>query len=145
MLKNLFEYLKIEEKLISDLLMLARKQQSALLDYDMSAVAKIAVAQESVARKLKIQEEERIKLLMDWLELGRKDALSIKLSMIEGKLSGEILEQLKTKRESLRVSIAELNEVNKANQILANRGKKNVNQMMGLFTSGQNRVCNVVV
>jgi hypothetical protein len=145
MLKKLLEYLIYEEKLIGDLLMLATKQKEALAGYDISSVGKIALAQESVARKLKLQEEQRIKLLMDWLELGRKDALSIKLSMIEKKLNGPSLDRVKAHRESLRVKIAELSEVNKQNQILANRGRKNVGQMMGLFTSGQNRVCNVVV
>lgn len=145
MLTTLLAHLNTEYKLLGDLLMLARKQQRALLDYEIANVAKIALAQESVARKLKIQEEERIKLLMDWLELGRKDALSIKISMIESKLKGDSLERLKQYREALRVRIQELAEVNKANQILANRGQKSVKQMMGLFTGGQNRVCNVVV
>lgn len=145
MLKKLLEQLRQEEKLISDLLMLAGKQQRALLDYDMVSVGKLALAQESVARKLKIQEEERIKLLMDWLELGRKDALSIKLSMIEQKLSGDAMTMIRAYRESLKTKISDLHETNKANQILANRGKKSVGQMVGLFTSGNSRVCNVVV
>ncbi|GAB5466267.1 MAG: hypothetical protein Kapaf2KO_17030 [Candidatus Kapaibacteriales bacterium] len=145
MLELLFVTLEKEEKLLDEMINLAKQQQDALVSYNQSRINTVTKLQESLSNELKAIEDERIEMLMNWLELDRKNAMAIRLSMIESKLKGESLTRMKEYRKRMGSKVSELSQTNRNNQILAARAKRNNNSMMSLFATEDNKVCNVVV
>lgn len=143
MIKKLIAILETEIKQLGEIILLAKRQQKALVNYDVIELGLIATGQEELIKKLKETEEFRIKLLISWLGITKKDALSLKLSKIEEQLKSEAYEIIKNLRQILNQKLFVLINLNSTNRALANRAQSSINQIISILTSGTNHVCNV--
>ena len=144
MLPKLLTYLKHEEQLISEMINLSQKQQRALVKYDIQELEQITAYQEETSKYMKEAEEQRINLLMAWLKISKKEAVSMWLSDLENVVHPEELTEVRNIRLSLSKKLNALNALNTTNRLLSNRAKNNVGQMLSVFANG-NHVCNVRV
>jgi hypothetical protein len=144
MLPKLLTYLKHEEQLIGEMISLSQKQQRALVKYDIQELDQITAYQEETSKYLKDAEEQRINLLMAWLKISKKDAITMWLSDLENVVHPEELTEVRNIRLSLSKKLNALNALNTTNRLLSNRAKNNVGQMLSVFANG-NHVCNVRV
>lgn len=145
MTSNLFTYLKHEQQLLTEIVLLAEKQQKALIQFDSSLLEEIASYQDVVAKSLREAEEHRITLLMAWLKISRREAVSLRLSSLEKHFQKEELSELKHIRTQLRGLLNKLQTTNTMNRVLANRAKNSVKEILQHFTNGTKHVCNVKV
>lgn len=145
MVTKLLTYLKHEEQLVSELITLAQRQQRALVKYDMSELENLTSYQEETSKYLREAEDQRIKLIMAWLNLPRKEASSVWLSDIEKYIKSEEITEVRQMRKNLNQKLNLLNALNNTNRLLANRARNNVSQIMNIFSNGSNQVCNVKV
>jgi hypothetical protein len=144
MLPKLLTYLKHEEQLISEMINLSQKQQRALVKYDIQELDQITAYQDETSKYLKEAEDQRINLLMAWLKISKKEAVSMWLSDLENVVHPEELTEVRNIRLSLSKKLNALNALNTTNRLLSNRAKNNVGQMLSVFANG-NHVCNVRV
>lgn len=142
---NLLAYLKHEEQLLKEIVVLAEKQQKALIKYDAIMLEEIVSYQNVMGKSLRKAEENRINLLVRWLGISVGEASKLKLSAIEKHFEKEELKELKKLRVSLRSLVSELNSLNNTNRVLTNRARMSVGEMISHFTNGRNYVCNVKV
>lgn len=142
---NLLAYLKHEEQLLKEIVVLAEKQQKALIKYDAIMLEEIVSYQNVMGKSLRKAEENRINLLVRWLGISISEASKLKLSAIEKHFEKEELKELKKLRTSLRSLVAQLNSLNNTNRVLTNRARMSVGEMISHFTNGRNYVCNVKV
>lgn len=145
MLSKLFTYLKYEQHLLGELLSISEKQQKALIHFDTTMIQELASYQEEVARSLRETEEQRIKLLMTWLKLSRKEANELKLSSLERALFADEKIEMHNLRIELKKLIDKVQNFNSMNRILANRARTSVQELIKILTNGTNHVCNVRV
>jgi hypothetical protein len=145
MLSTLLTFLKYEEQLMGEMLNLASKQQDALIKFNTSQLEQVTQYQIEIAKNLRNAEEKRINLLMNNFGLSRKEAVNLKLSAIAEKFDTDEAAELIRMRNSLREQIDNLQSINLVNRVLANRAKNSVREILGFFTNGSNRVCNVRV
>jgi hypothetical protein len=124
---------------------LAEQQQKALIKFDTAEIEKITSYQEDISRNFKQTEELRIALLMNWLKISRREATNLHLSTLEEYFHGEELIEIRRMRSDLRTLLSKLNNFNVLNRVLANRARNSVKELLSIFTSGTNHVCNVKV
>ena len=98
-----------------------------------------------LAKNLKEAEEKRLQYFSSWLGVSRKEALSITLSSLENKFSGDEASELNILKNSIKKLVSKLNGYNSINRVLANRGMNNVKEMLTFFSKSSNFVCNVKV
>ncbi len=142
---NLLAYLKHEEQLLQEIVVLAEKQQQALIKYDAQMLDEIISYQNVMNQSLKKAEENRITMIMNWLSISKSDAAKLKLSALENNFPKEDMKELRKLRSSLRSLITTLNSLNNTNRVLTNRARISVSEMITHFTNGRNYVCNVKV
>ncbi len=142
---NLLAYLKHEEQLLQEIVILAEKQQKALVQYDATMLEEIISYQNVMNQSLKKAEEKRITMLMSWLSINRNDATNLKLSSLEDHFQKEDLKELKALRKNMKSLISKLNSQNNTNRVLTNRARISINEMISHFTNGRNLVCNVKI
>jgi len=142
---NLLAYLKHEEQLLQEIVILAEKQQKALVQYDATMLEEIISYQNVMNQSLKKAEEKRITMLMSWLSINRNDATNLKLSSLEDHFQKENLKELKALRKNMKSLISKLNSQNNTNRVLTNRARISINEMISHFTNGRNLVCNVKI
>ena len=101
---------QIEE--YKDLLVLLRKERQCLIDFDGSGVKDLAKQKDTAVLKLRLLEQERLRLMGDFQNLsGEKDRMSLQdLSKTTG--DGAFLE-IRNRMISLLQGIQELNEFNR--------------------------------
>ncbi len=145
MVVQLLTYLKHELQLLTEMNRLADIQQKALINYRTSELEEVSSYQEHMARSLAEAEENRIELLIKWLDISRDDALNLRLSTLEKEIQGEELKELKNMRRQLQEQMTKLDQTNKTNRVLTNRGQRSINKIIGMFSDGRNHVCNVKV
>jgi hypothetical protein len=143
MLTKLFTYLKHEQQLLSEMIELADKQQTALIRFDSAELSKITSYQLELTRTLNEAEQYRINLLMKWLNIPQEQAKKIRLSSFEKFLKSDELKALRTMRLALRDLVSKFNSMNTTNRALANRARANVREALSALTNGSNRMCNV--
>lgn len=142
MTSKLFKYLKHEEQLISELLRLAERQQTALVRFDVGELQEITKYQIALSTNLRKAEEQRIDLLTNWLKISRKEAMNLTISNIEKEFDKNqrgLFGELKSK---LSNNIEKLNHLNKENRILTNRALRSNAEMLNMITKGSNGVLN---
>jgi len=143
--QQLYGYLQFEQQLLQEMLRLADKQQSALVNYHISELSEITSYQEAIIKNIRQAEEKRISLLMQWLGVSRKEAATLKLSNLEEKIENEeVCAEIKKMRKTLRGMIDQLHNLNSTNRLLTNRARTNIKDMMEYITGGRT-VCNVEV
>jgi hypothetical protein len=145
MVSNLFAYLKHEQQLLEEMVSLAEKQQKALIKFDVTMLDEITSYQEVVAKSIRLAEERRISLLMNWLTLSRKEAVALKLSSLDSHFKNDELKEFRKIRASLKGLLSRLQGLNSINRALANRARNSVAEMISHFTNGKNYLCNVKV
>jgi predicted nucleotide-binding protein (sugar kinase/HSP70/actin superfamily) len=132
-----------EKDILNELVGLAEKQQRALVEYDINALNEIVSYQDALSKNLRETEEKRIRLLMNWLQISRSEAMKIRLSAIEKSLKSAEQENIKELRMQLNDLMARFKNFNTTNRVLANKGKNGTAQMLAMFKNGNNSVCNV--
>jgi len=145
MLDKLLRFLVHEKDILNELVGLADKQQRALVEYDINALNEIVSYQEALSKNLRETEEKRIRLLMNWLQISRSEAMKIRLSAIERSLKGGEQENMRQIRSELDDLMNRFKVTNTTNRVLANKGKHSVSQMLAMFKNGRNSVCNVTI
>ncbi len=145
MLDKLTRFLVHEKDILNELVGLAEKQQRALVEYDINALNEIVSYQEALSKNLRETEEKRIRLLMNWLQISRSEAMKIRLSAIERSLKGAEQENMKMIRMELDDLMSRFKTCNTTNRVLANKGKNSVSQMLAMFKNGRSSVCNVTI
>ena len=145
MLDKLIKVLVHEKDILNELVGLAEKQQRALVEYDIHTLNDIISYQEALSKNLRETEDNRIRLLMNWLQIPRSEAMKIRLSAIERSLKGGDQENMKRIRMDLKDLTGRFNRSNTINRVLANKGKNSVSQMLSMFKNGRNHVCNVTI
>ena len=145
MLNKLYQIIKHEERLLLDLNRLAEEQKNALIKFEMQKVEQLAVVQEQKLKDIRESEDQRIKLLMTWLGVSRVDAMSLKLSAIENKLTGESLTEIKKMRINMKKLVSNLHNLNNVNRVLAMRAKTSVQNILNLLVNSGRAVCNVKI
>lgn len=143
MLDKLIRFLVHEKDILNELVGLAEKQQRALVEYDINALNEIVSYQDALSKNLRETEEKRIRLLMNWLQISRSEAMKIRLSAIEKSLKSAEQENIKELRMQLNDLMARFKNFNTTNRVLANKGKNGTAQMLAMFKNGNNSVCNV--
>ncbi|MDR0927546.1 MAG: flagellar protein FlgN [Ignavibacteria bacterium] len=143
--QQLYGYLQFEQQLLQEMIRLATKEQSALVNYHISELSEITSFQEALITNIRQAEDKRIALLMQWLGLSRKEAASLKLSALEEKIQNTAIgSEIKKIRTDLHSMIEQLQNLNTTNRLLTNRAKTNVKEMMDYITGGR-AVCNMSV
>lgn len=132
-----------EKDILNELVGLAEKQQRALVEYDINALNEIVSYQDALSKNLKETEEKRIRLLMNWLQISRSEAMKIRLSAIEKSLKSAEQQNIKELRMQLNDLMVRFKNYNTSNRVLANKGKNSTAQMLAMFKNGNNSVCNV--
>ncbi|NLO20117.1 MAG: flagellar protein FlgN [Ignavibacteria bacterium] len=145
MLSNLFAYLKHEQILLEEMVELAQRLQKALVKFDTVNLEDITTYQAALAKGLREAEEQRINLLMAWLNISKAEAASLRLSSIESHLNQDEIHRVRLVRKNLRELVNQLQQTNTTNRLLANRGRASVREILSIFTNGNNVVCNVKV
>ena len=145
MLDKLLLYLRHEMSLLGELVKLAEVQQDALIRFNISELEGISAAQDSLSKNLRETEEKRIKLLMNGLNISRREAASLRLSVIENKYEGKELLEIKNLRLCLRDLLTKLNNYNATNRALTNRARASIQNIISVFTNNGSAVCNVKV
>ncbi len=146
MLTKLFKYLRHEIGLIDELIILAEKQQKALISYDAGLLEEVTKYQDALAKGLKTAENQRVKFLTSTLKISSGKALSLKLSSLEGAAqTQEELKELNNIRNELNEKLKMFHEINLSNRMLTNRAMNSVREMLAVFSGGGRRVCNVTV
>lgn len=145
MLSNLFAYLKHEQILLEEMVELAQRLQKALVKFDTVNLEDITTYQAALAKGLREAEEQRINLLMAWLNISKAEAASLRLSSIESHLNQDEIHRVRLVRKNLRELVNQLQQTNTTNRLLANRGRTSVREILSIFTNGNNVVCNVKV
>ena len=145
MLDKLYECLKLESQLIEELIKLSMVQQEALITFKIKNLMSIAETQDKINQKLREYEDFRIRLLMNWLNINRTDAINLKLSSIERKLPQNQMVELRRIRLRFKKMVTKLHSLNTTNRVLANRARNSVQNILMTFTNGGNRVFNVKV
>lgn len=145
MTDKLLNYLKHEEMLLTKLLDLSELQQKALVGYNINELEKITAYNSDLSRELRDAEEKRIKMMITWLGIPRRDAINMRLSDIESRLADNEAGQFKELRLKLNRLIMKLNNNNTTNRFLANKAQRSIANIIGILTNGSNHVCNVKV
>jgi len=145
MIDKLMIYLRYEERLLEDLVKLAKIQQSALIKMQLADLEEISLQQEEMLTNLKNAEEARIKFLMEWLNITKSSATKITMSQIINYSETNNYSVLLLMQESMNSLTNQLVNINIANKILTNRAKNSVNDLIGIFTNGTNNVYNIRV
>jgi flagellar biosynthesis/type III secretory pathway chaperone len=145
MFTNLFSYLKHEQQLLRELVLLAERQQKALIKFDIKELNKVTSEQNELSKSLKEAETHRIETLMKIFRISRKDAASITLSSLEKHYETEDLNELRKLRLELRALTSKLQAQNSMNRVLANRAKMSVGEILNMFTNGSKHICNIKV
>jgi tRNA pseudouridine-54 N-methylase len=142
---NLLTYLKYEKQLLKEMILLAQKQQSALIKFNTNELDRITSYQSEVAKSLKQAEDKRIKMLMSMFGVSRVEATNMRLSAIIEKMNKEDVLELETMKGELNTLIGNLQHFNTLNRVLANRARNSVREILTILTNGTNNVCNVKV
>lgn len=143
MLTKFLTFLKYEEQLVDELILSARDQQKALVEYKIDDLENALAYQNEVSKRLRKAEEQRVRYLSAWLKIPRKNAVAIQISQIEKALEGDEVRELRRVRNAFRDKLTALAALNTTNRILANRASKSVRQILALFSNGSNYMCNV--
>ncbi len=142
---NLLTYLKYEKQLLKEMIVLAQKQQSALIKFNTNELDRITSYQSEVSKSLKQAEEKRIKMLMAMFGVSRVEATNMRLSAIIEKMNKEDVLELETMKGEMNSLIGNLQHFNTLNRVLANRARNSVREILTILTNGTNNVCNVKV
>lgn len=145
MLAKLFNFLQFEQQILQEMVRLAERQKEALVKFNVKELEEITSYQEELALGLRKAEEQRIAYIMSWFGISRTEALKIRLSTIESKLSSEEAIEIRKFKKNMAKLVNILQELNLTNRVLANRAKSSVSTMMNVLTNGNNHVCNVRV
>lgn len=146
MLKDLGNYLKHEYQLIAKLIDLAKRQQEALVNFDVDSLYDITKFQNDIATSFRRVENQRIEMLMNWFGISRSQAMNLRISQLQNAFSDYDFSEMKSLRKSMSKLLIELNSINATNRVLSNRAKHSVNEMMqSLSQKGDVQVCNVRV
>ncbi|MBI5325114.1 MAG: flagellar export chaperone FlgN [Ignavibacteriae bacterium] len=142
---NLLTYLKYEKQLLKEMVILAQKQQGALIKFNTNELDRITSYQFEVSKSLKQAEEKRIKMLMSMFGISRSEASNLKLSTIIEKMNKDDVLELESMKGELNSLISSLQQFNTLNRVLANRARNSVREILSILTNGTNNVCNVTV
>ncbi|MPM94460.1 hypothetical protein SDC9_141606 [bioreactor metagenome] len=143
--EQLYSCLQFEQQLLQEMIRLANKQQTALVNYHISELSEITSYQDALITHIRKAEENRIVLLMRWLKINRKEASELKLSDLEKIIvNQEIATEMEQIRKSLSEMIEQLQNLNATNRLLTNRARTNIKEMIEYITRG-NSVCNMEV
>lgn len=145
MLNEFLELLRKEAQVLSDLVSITEKQNTALIEYKTSSIPEIVNNQDILLSQLSKLENERIKMFMDNFNISRADAVRLKLSYIESKLKNDKAEIVRKHRVSIARLNARLIKLNNENKILANRGKQSINNIIRTLNQNNNAVFNVKI
>lgn len=146
MLKDLGNYLKHEYQLIAKLIDLAKRQQEALVNFDVDSLYDITKFQNDIATSFRRVENQRIEMLMNWFGISRSQAMNLRISQLQNAFSDYDFSEMKSLRKNMSKLLIELNSINATNRVLSNRAKHSVNEMMqSLSQKGDVQVCNVRV
>jgi flagellar biosynthesis/type III secretory pathway chaperone len=140
--EKLIMYLEHMEKLLSGMLELAERQQSALIRIDTKELEQITNYQNALAKNLRETEQQRIKYIMSSFNISLKEASVLPLSFIERKTKSKVIADFRKKLAILTTSLYNLNITNR---VLANRAKNSVKEIFSVFSNGSNHVCNVKI
>lgn len=145
MFPKLLAFIKHEEQLIAELIEFADRQQTALIKFDIKELELLTGQQGTIAKNLRSIEEQRIKMIMNWLQIQRNDALNLSLSELEKLADADIMDELKKAKKNLNKKILLLNNLNTTNRVLTNKAHNSIGKIIAMFTNGTNHVCNVRV
>ncbi len=145
MLTQLFTYLKYEQQLLEQLISYAEEQQDALVKIDIEKVASIAELQNEALKSLRNAENQRIKLMMNWLKIARSKAMQIKMSDLEKHFTGTELKEISALKDYMQILTDKLKKINMDNRILSNRARRSFAEFLEVFRDEQKHVCNVTV
>jgi galactokinase len=146
MLKELTNILKHQSQLVAKMVELAKRQQQALVDFDVELLYDISKFQNDIAVSFKRVENKRLEILMDWFGISRNQAMKLRVSQLQNAFTDFDFSEMKDLRKSMSRMLLDLNNLNNTNRVLSNRAKHSVNEMMQTLTKkGDVQVCNVRV
>lgn len=145
MIKDMILHLRHEEQLVTKLIELARRQQEALVNFNVDDLYEINQFQNDISMSFTRVENERLALIMRWFKISKAQAMRIKLSQLETAFDAEYLKAVKILKQRLKKKLIELAELNNNNRVLSNRAKNSVQDMMKSLSAGEKQVCNVQV
>ncbi len=143
--QKLYGHLQFEQQLLQELVRLARRQQTALVNYNVTELEEITAFQEELMKNVRSAEEKRIGLITAWFGISKKDAANLRLSTLEQYVKNkEICYDIENMRENMNELVEQLQNLNITNKLLTNRANAGIKEMMGLVTGGKS-VCNATV
>ena len=145
MINKLKVFLEYEQGVVEGLVQLAERQRKALIHYNLSELEQVTSQQAELSKQLRQAEEQRIALLMTWLNIQRKDALDMQMSKLADLLIGEEKNFIISFKERFTIIVEKLTALSVLNRLLANRAKNNVGELLAFLTNGSNHVCNVKI
>ena len=134
--QQLYGHLRFEQQLLEELVRLARKQQTALVNYNVTELEEITAFQDELIKNVRNAEEKRINLITAWFGISRKDAANLRLSSLE--------QYIKNMRENMNDLLEQLQNLNITNNLLINRANAGIKEIVTAITGGKS-VCNATV
>jgi predicted metalloendopeptidase len=145
MLLKLIAMLKYEMNLLEKLNKVAMEQQTALIEYKIDQLDRLAAEQQELAAKLHDAEKQRISMVKLWLNISTREAATMKLSALERKLDPRDIHEFQKVRVSLRSLMTNLHYTNTTNRVLNKRARNTISSIISFFTNGTNHICNVKI
>ena len=143
--QQLYGHLRFEQQLLEELVRLARKQQTALVNYNVTELEEITAFQDELIKNVRNAEEKRINLITAWIGISRKDAANLRLSSLEQYIKNEdISYDIKNMRENMNDLLEQLQNLNITNNLLINRANAGIKEIVTAITGGKS-VCNATV
>ncbi|MGI6369628.1 MAG: flagellar protein FlgN [Ignavibacteria bacterium] len=143
--QQLYGHLRFEQQLLEELVRLARKQQTALVNYNVTELEEITAFQDELIKNVRNAEEKRINLITAWFGISRKDAANLRLSSLEQYIKNEdISYDIKNMRENMNDLLEQLQNLNITNNLLINRANAGIKEIVTAITGGKS-VCNATV
>ena len=141
--QQLLKYLKIEAKIIDELIELAEYQQKMLIEFKLYQITDITEMQDRATDELQKATYERISYTAKMLEMTFNEGKNLKLSEIAKEFDlNQNAEEIKL---FFKQKIEKLQEVNSMNRLLANRAKHSVSDMISYLVTEDKQMCNVQV
>jgi hypothetical protein len=142
--QQFLKYLEYEKQILLELIDLAKRQQKALVNFDINSLEEITSKQDKSQSILRKAEDARIRYVCEWFGIERTKASYMRLSELAELVDKTFSILINNYKDELYDISSELYSLNTTNRILANRAKHSVNEMMNIFTK-DNAVCNVKI
>lgn len=145
MVDKIIQVIELEKTLLSELLEIVMKQQSALVKLKISELAELSSYQEEISKKIRSLELTRLNMVASYLSISRSEASSITMSELAKYVNHDDSNKLIELRNSMKDLHTKLYNGLLTNRLLSNRAKVSFSNILSVVTKGSNQIYNVEI